>query len=131
VMAAWETLGSEEEPAHIQEFARIWRSADKVVYSKTLHSVSTAKTRIEGEFEPGAIRKMKASATRDLIVGGPELARRTLKASLVDECHLFLAPVAVGGGKRSLPADLRLDLELLHERRFRSGFVFLRYRITA
>ncbi len=111
----------------MQDFAEIWQAADKIVYSKTLEAVSTASTRIERDFDPEAVRKMKALAGRDLIVGGPELAAQAFKAGLVDECHLFVAPMVVGGGKRSLPDNVRLTLELLEERRFGSGMVYLYY----
>jgi riboflavin biosynthesis pyrimidine reductase len=98
------------------------------VYSKTLEAVSTARTRIERDFDPEAVRQMKALARRDLIVGGPELAAQAFKAGLVDELHLFVAPMVVGGGKRSLPNEVRLKLELLDERHFGSGMVYLYYR---
>jgi dihydrofolate reductase len=110
------------------DYARIWRSADKVVYSKTLQAVSSAKTRIERDFDPEAVRRMKAAAGSDMSIGGPDLAAQALKAGLVDECHLFVSPIVVGGGKRSLPANVRLELELLDERRFEGGVVYLRYR---
>jgi dihydrofolate reductase len=129
VMTAWESTTLAEQPAHIRDFAEIWRSADKVVYSRTLESVSTARTRLEREFDPDAVREMKRTAGRDLIVGGSGLAAEAFRARLVDECHLFLAPVAVGGGTASLPTDVRVDLELLDERRFPSGSVHLRYRV--
>jgi dihydrofolate reductase len=112
----------------MRDFAQIWQAADKIVYSKTLEAVSTARTRIEQDFNPEAIRQMKALAGRDLIVGGPELAAQAFKAGMVDECHLFVAPMVVGGGKRSLPDNVRLKLELLDERRFDSGMVYLYYR---
>jgi dihydrofolate reductase len=127
VMAAWETLGP-GQPPHMRDFAEIWRAADKVVYSKTLEEVSSARTRIERGFDPDAVRQLKAAAGRDLSVAGPELAAQAFRAGLVDELQLFVAPVVVGGGKRSLPDDVRLDLELLDERRFANGMVFLRYR---
>jgi dihydrofolate reductase len=130
VLTAWETFDVPEHPPHIREFARVWQATDKIVYSKKLESASTARTRIEREFDPDAVREMKASAERDLSIGGPELAAHAFRARLIDECRLFLAPVAVGSGKRSLPSDVRLDLELLDERRFRSGFVSLRYRVA-
>jgi dihydrofolate reductase len=98
------------------------------VYSKTLETVSTAKTRIERDFDPDAVRQIKASAGRDITVGGPELAAHAFKAGLVDECHLFITPIVVGGGKRCLPDNVRLELELLDERRFGNGMVFLHYR---
>jgi dihydrofolate reductase len=129
VMTAWESMPLADQPAHIRDFAEMWRSADKVVYSRTLESVSTARTRLERDFDPDAVREMKQTAGHTLIVGGPGLAAEAFRARLVDECHLFLAPVAVGGGTASLPTDVRVDLELLDERRFRSGFVHLRYRV--
>ena len=128
VLKAWETMGAEDEPAYIQDFAEIWQGADKVVFSRTLSSVSTARTRLERDFDPEAIREMKARADRDITVGGPRLAAEAFKAGLVDEVHLFLAPVVVGGGKRALPDGLRVDLELLEERRFANGTVYVRYR---
>jgi dihydrofolate reductase len=129
VMVAWETL--EDEAPVMREFAEIWRAADKVVYSRTLEDVSSARTRIERDFDPEVVRRLKASAERDLTVGGPGLAAEALRAGLVDECHLFLCPVVVGGGIRSLPDDLELGLELLDERRFGNGVVHLHYRTTA
>ena len=129
VMTAWEDAdGFADEPAYMQDFALIWQAAEKVVYSKTLQTVSSARTRIERDFEPEAVRQMKASAERDLSVAGPELAAHAIKACLVDEYHLFLAPVLVGAGKPSLPDGVRARLELLDESRFTSGFVYLRYR---
>jgi dihydrofolate reductase len=126
VMAAWETL-DDPEPV-MQDFARIWRSADKVVYSRTLDAAPTAKTRIERSFDPDAVRQLKARASSDLSVGGPELAAQALAAGLVDECHLFLTPFVVGAGKPAFPAGLRVKLELLDERRFGNGVVHLHYR---
>jgi dihydrofolate reductase len=131
VLAAWETLQTADQPPFIQDFAAIWRAADKIVYSKTLESVSSARTRIERDFDPGAVRRMKESAERDLIVGGPDLAANAIKAGLVDECHLFVAPIVVGGGTQFFPDDVRMELELLDERRFGSGMVHLRYRTRA
>jgi dihydrofolate reductase len=130
VMSYWETLELADQPPFIRDFAEIWRAADKIVYSRTLEAVSTARTRIERDFDPEAVRQLKAAAKRDLTVGGPELAAQAFKAGLVDECHLFVAPVVVGGGTRSLPDDVRLKLQLLDERRFGSGMVHLRYRTT-
>jgi dihydrofolate reductase len=112
----------------VQEFAEIWQSADKIVFSRTLRSAASARTRIEREFDAEAVRQLKASAARDLTVGGPELAAQAIAAGLVDEYHLFLMPVLVAGGKRSLPDSIRMNLELLDERRFRSGTVYLHYR---
>ena len=117
------------EPRVVQEFAEIWQRADKIVYSKTLQSESSARTRIERALDPEAVRRLKATADRDLSVGGAELAAQVIEAGLVDEYHLFLVPVVVGGGKRWLPNnDVRINLELLDERRFRAGTVYLRYR---
>jgi dihydrofolate reductase len=128
VMAVWETIRTTDEPPAIRDFAEIWRAADKVVYSRTLETASSARTRIERDFDPESVRRMKAAAGRDLAVGGPELAAQAFAAGLVDECHLFLAPIIVGGGKRSLPDGVRVGLELLDERRFGNGMVHLRYR---
>jgi dihydrofolate reductase len=100
------------------------------VYSKSLETVSSAKTRIERKFDPMVIKEMKSSQERDITVGGPNLAAQAFKAGLVDECQLFLTPIVVGGGKPSLPNNVRLDLELLSERRFRGGVVFLHYRTS-
>jgi dihydrofolate reductase len=127
-MVAWETMGFADEPPYIRDFAEIWRAADKIVYSKTLEAVSSARTRIERNFDPAAVQQMKATAERDLTVGGPDLAAHAFRAGLVDECHLFLAPIVVGGGKQALPSGVHLRLELLDERRFGNGTVHLRYR---
>jgi dihydrofolate reductase len=127
-MVYWETAPSEDEEDEVaRDFAEVWRAADKVVYSSTLESASTARTRIERDFDPEAIRELKASTDADIAVGGPGLAAHAFRAGLVDECHLFLVPIVVGGGKRALPDDVRLELELLDERRFENGTVFLRY----
>ena len=129
VLVAWETIGEDRnQPPFILDFAGIWRAADKIVYSRTLETVSSKRTRIEREFDPEAVRELRATSERDLLIGGPELAGEAIRAGLVDEYHLFLAPVLVGGGKRALPDDARVDLELLDQRRFASGFVYLRYR---
>ena len=115
VMRAWETLKLDDQPPFIQDFAEIWRRADKIVYSKTLETVSSARTRIERDFDPEAVRQMKARAGPDLAVGGPDLAAHAFEAGLVDELHVFLAPIVVGGGKQSLPDKVRLELELLDD----------------
>jgi len=129
VMLAWEDSQTfADQPPFIQDFAQIWQAADKIVYSKTLERVSSAKTRIERDFDPKAVRQMEATAGRDITVGGPDLAAQAIKAGLVDECHLFLAPIVVGRGKQSLPNNVRLKLELLDERRFANGVVHLHYR---
>jgi len=118
----------ESAPAHIQEYAAIWQAADKVVYSRTLQEVSSARTRIEREFDADAVRRLKAEAAGDVSVGGPGLAGEAIAAGLVDEYHLFFVPVLVGGGKRVLPDDVRADLDLVDEQRFGNGTVYLRYR---
>jgi dihydrofolate reductase len=129
VMVAWETEPDVAgQPPAVQDYAEIWRAADKIVYSKTLDTVSSARTRIERDFDAEAVRQMKAAAGRDITVGGPDLAAQAIKAGLVDEYQLFVAPIVVGGGKQSLPNNVRLKLELLDERRFGSGVVHLRYR---
>ena len=129
VMAYWETAETvADQPPVIKDYAAVWQSADKVVYSRTLHTVSTARTRLERDFDPEPIRQLKASTARDISVGGPTLAAHAIKAGLVDEIHLFLAPVVVGGGTRSLPDKVRLTLEPLDERRFGNGVAHLHYR---
>jgi dihydrofolate reductase len=128
VLVYWETIDLADEPAYIRDFAEIWRAADKIVYSKTLEAASSARTRIERDFEPEAVRQLKAASASDLTVGGPDLAAQAFKAGLVDECHLFVAPIVVGGGTQSLPDNVRLELELMDERRFGNGMVYLGYR---
>jgi dihydrofolate reductase len=128
VLVAWETMSLADQPPFIQDFAGLWGAADKVVYSTTLGTVSSARTRLERDFDPEAVRQLKASAEHDISVGGPDLAAQAIKAGLVDECHLFLTPILVGGGTRSLPNDVRVKLELLDERRFANGVVHLHYR---
>ncbi len=125
-MVFWET--AEDEQPFIRDFAEIWRAADKIVYSKTLESVSSDRTRLERDFDPDAVRQLKETAGRDTTIGGPALAAQAIRAGLVDEYHFFLVPVLVGGGKRALPDGVRKELELLDERRFASGVVFVRYR---
>jgi dihydrofolate reductase len=129
-MVYWESPpGPAEQSAAVREFAEIWKAADKIVYSKTLQAVGSARTRIEREFDPEAIRRLKARSTSDLGVGGAELAARAVEAGLVDEYHLFLVPVLVGTGKRALTVSRIQELELLEQRRFRNGTVHLRYRL--
>ncbi len=129
-MVFWESppnVGDQPSAGH--DFRGIWQAADKIVYSTTLEFVTSARTRIERDFDPEAVRRLKATADRDLAVGGAELAARAIEARLVDEYQLFLMPVVVGGGKRALPdASVRMALELLDERRFRNGTVYLHYR---
>lgn len=129
VMVAWETMDTlaDQSPA-ARDFAQLWRATEKIVYSRTLRTVSSARTRIERDFDPEAVRQLKAAAGRDLTVGGPNLAAQAFKARLIDECHLFVTPVVVGGGTPAHPSNFRLELELLDERRFGNGVVHLRYR---
>ena len=129
VLAYWDDPpGLDEQHAVVQEFTEIWRAADKVVYSGTLEEPRTARTRIERTFEPEAIRQLKAKSDRDLGVGGPDLAAHAIRAGLVDDYQLLVAPLIVGAGKRALPPDALINLELVDERRFGSGTVFLHYR---
>jgi dihydrofolate reductase len=131
-MVAWETWPGDEEASPVtRDFAEIWRAADKIVYSGTLETASTGRTRIERDLDTEALRGMKASATSDIAIGGAELAAHAFRAGLVDECQLFLVPAIVGAGKRALPDGVRLELELLDERRFENGTVFLRYDVKA
>jgi dihydrofolate reductase len=132
VLVAWETMDTvPDQPQYILDYAEIWKGADKIVYSKSLAEVSSTRTRIEREFDLEAVRQLKASAEGDLIVAGPNLAAQAFRAGLVDECHLFVSPAIVGGGNQSLPDDVRLDLELLDERRFAGGMVYLAYRASS
>jgi dihydrofolate reductase len=126
VLKAWETMESDEP--EIRDYARIWQGADKIVYSRTLEEVASARTRIEREFSPEDVRSLKAAAERDITIGGPELAAEAIRARLVDELHLFVSPVVVGGGNAALPDGVRWDLELGGERRFGNGAVHLQYR---
>jgi dihydrofolate reductase len=129
VMVFWETAHTlAGQPPFVRDFAEIWRAADKIVYSRTLETVSSARTRIERDFDPEAVRQMKRTAGSDITVGGPDLAAQAIKAGLVDELQLIVAPVVVGGGKQSLPDDVLWRLELLDVRRFGSGMVHLHYR---
>ena len=129
VMVYWERAHTlADQPPFMQDFAQIWRAGDKIVYSKTLDAVSSARTRIERDFDPEAVRRMKAAAGRDISVGGPDLAAQAIEAGLVDQFQLFLTPIVVGGGKQSLPDNVRLKLELLDVRRFGGGVVYLHYR---
>jgi dihydrofolate reductase len=128
VLSAWETI-DDEEPV-IRDFAEIWRSADKVVYSRTLQAASTARTRVEREFDPEAVRRMKTESERDLSIAGPELAAQALREGLVDEIQLFLSPIIVGAGNPALPEGVKVPLELLDERRFGNSVVHLRYRVA-
>jgi dihydrofolate reductase len=132
VMRYWETAPTGNgEPSAEQEYAKIWQAANKIVYSRSLESPASGRTRIEREFDAVAIRQLKAAATHDISVGGPTLAAEAMKSGLLDECHLFLSPIVVGDGKRALPDKVRLELDLLDERRFDNGVVHLHYRISA
>jgi dihydrofolate reductase len=129
-MVFWETASAEaDEPAVFWDYAGLWRAAEKIVYSRTLQTVSSARTRIEREFDPDAVRRLKQCSGTDIAVGGAELAAHAFSAGLVDECHLFLCPIVVGGGKRALKDNVRAQLELLDQRPFRSGVVHLHYRV--
>ena len=128
-MAVWETdptLSAQSEL--MADFASVWQAADKVVYSTTLPNAPTAKTRLKLHFDPDSVRALKTSATSDLTIGGPTVTAHAFDAGLVDECHLFVYPVLVGGGKPAFPSDAKVQLELLEERRFANGVVYLRYR---
>jgi dihydrofolate reductase len=131
-MVFWEDQGDGAEDSEVsRDFAQVWRGADKVVYSRTLASVSSSRTTLQHEFEPRAVARLKESSDRDLSIGGPDLAGQALAAGLVDELHLLLVPVLVGGGKPALPAGVPLGLELREVRRFDSGVVHLGYTVRA
>jgi dihydrofolate reductase len=130
-MVYWETVSTGgDQSAAGRDYAEIWRAAEKIVYSRTLETPTSARTRFERDFDPGAIRELKEASGRDISLGGAELAREAIAAGLVDECYLLLVPIVVGGGKRALPDNMRFELELLDERRFKRGVVYLRYGIT-
>lgn len=129
-MVSWETAGSGVDDTAVErEFAEIWRAADKVVYSRTLEKPASLRTRIERDLDPDALRRLKRTSASDIAVGGAQLAGQAMTWGLVEECHLLLVPVIVGGGKRALPNDVQLQLELLAERRFDSGVVHLHYGV--
>ena len=130
-MMVWETEPklAMESPLR-RDFAEVWQAANKIVYSRTLETISTRKTQLEQTFDPEAIRQLKATGEHDILIGGPELAAHAFRAGLIDECHLFLAPILLGGGKSALPDNVRMELELLAERRFGNGTVYLRYRTS-
>jgi dihydrofolate reductase len=131
-MAVWDTADAMgvRTPA-MQDFAQIWQAADKIVYSRSLETVSTARTRLEREFDPRAVRDLKAQLPDDVEVGGPALAAQAMRSGLVDEIQLLVVPIVLGGGKQVLPSDVRIQLDLLDERRFANGMVYLRYRTRA
>ncbi len=129
-MMVWETDPTLAAQSPLtRDFAEIWQAANKIVYSRTLETLSTRKTQLERTFDPETIRQLKATSEHDILIGGPELAAQAFRAGLIDECHLFLLPILVGGGKSALPDNVRLELELLAEHRFRNGTVYLRHRI--
>ena len=128
VMAAWETMDLADEAPYLRDYQQIWRAAEKVVFSTTLSEVGSERTRLEPVFDPAVIRELKASTGADVSIGGPGIAAHAIRAGLVDEFRILVAPVIVGGGNRWLPDDVRLDLELLDERRFHNGTVYLGYR---
>ena len=131
-MAVWETDPALAASSPVmRDFAELWLAGDKVVYSRTLAETSTARTRIEREFDLNSVAELKASGPRDMFIAGPELAAHAIKAGLVDEYHFFVTPVVVGSGKPALPPGLPIQLELLDERRFGNGVVYLRYAVTA
>lgn len=129
-MVYWETAAVADQPPWMVEFTELWRAADKVVFSTSMASVSSARTSLERGFDPEAVRRWKEEATGDLTVGGADLAAQALRAGVVDECHLFFWPVVLGGGKPALPRDTRLELDLLHQRRTPSGVAQLHYRVV-
>ena len=130
-MVYWETAAGELDQSPVAvDYAKLWRAADKIVYSTTLETVGSGRTRIQRSFDPSTVRALKDSADRDLSVGGAELAGHAFRAGLVDEVRLFLSPVTVGGGSRFFPDRLRLDLRLIDERTFTSGVVYLRYAVS-
>ena len=129
-MMVWETDPNlAAQSPLMRDFADVWQAANKIVYSKTLETISTRKTQLEQTFDPEAIRQLKEAAEHDILIGGPDVAAHAFRSGLIDECHLFLTPILVGGGKQTLPNNVRLELELLEERRFGNGMVFLRYRV--
>ena len=129
-MVYWETAHTApDQPRFVLEFARQWQAAEKIVYSRTLAEPRSARTRIEREFDPNAIRRLKADAEHDITVDGPELAAQAIRAGLVDEFQMIVSPVVVGGGKRFFPNGVRLNLELVEERHFLNGMVVLRYAV--
>lgn len=131
-MMVWETDPNlAAESPLMRDFAEIWQSADKIVYSRTLKTIATRKTQLEHTFDPAVIRQLKAAAEHDILIGGPELAAHAFRAGLIDKCHLFVIPILVGGGKSALPDNVRFELELLAERRFLNGAVYLGYRIRS
>jgi len=130
VMVYWETVQTDDEPAVINDYAEIWKAADKIVYSKTLETASSNRTRIERNFDHEAVRQMKAKASSDMSIGGPDLAAQAIRAGLVDELHLFVNPIVIGSGNPALPNNVLVMLELLDEKRFSNGVVHLHYSVA-
>ncbi|HEV2427424.1 MAG TPA: dihydrofolate reductase family protein [Acidimicrobiales bacterium] len=128
-MVFWETASDPDDSPLFNDYVNTWRAAEKVVYSRTLQSVSSERTRIEREFEAEAVRELKESSPTDVVIGGAQLAGHAIAQGLVDECNLLVVPALVGGGKRALPPGVRRELTLVDERRFAGGFVHLRYRL--
>jgi len=128
LMTAWETWGDDDPVT--RDFAEVWRATDKIVYSRTLDRPTTSRTRVESEFDPDAVRSLVAASKSDVLIGGPNLAGQAFAAGLVDEIHLFVSPVILGGGARCLPDGMRLDLELVDEHRFDNGTVHLHHRVV-
>jgi dihydrofolate reductase len=127
IMVAWETMDATGSSPAMRDYQQIWQAAEKVVYSRTLANAASARTRIEREFDPEAVRALKASAGSEISIGGPELAGQAIAAGLVDEISLFLNPIVTGGGNPALPDGVRLSLELVDERRFGNGVVYVSY----
>jgi len=130
VMLAWEHMDTADAPREYADYAAIWRGADKVVYSSTLESVSSGRTRIEREFDVAAVRRLKDETVGEISIGGPTIAAHAVRAGLVDQFHVFVSPVIVGGGIRFLPSDARIDLQLNDQRRFDNGVVYSGYRAS-
>jgi dihydrofolate reductase len=130
-MVFWETASTSGEPTVFRDYAEIWRAAEKIVYSRSLHATSSANTRIEPEFDVDAVRQLKETSAADMTIGGAGLAGQAIAAGLVDECHLILAPVIVGGGKPALPDNVRVQLQRLGEHHFDSGVVYLHYALSS
>ncbi len=130
-MQGWQTFGTDPGASPVtRDFGELWRAAEKIVFSTTLSAVSAPNTRIERAFDPAAVRDLKANSTRDITIGGPTLAAEAFRAGLVDECRLFLNPVIVGGGNPALPTGVRLALQLIDERRFANGVIYVRYAVA-
>jgi dihydrofolate reductase len=129
VMAVWDTLDTSDEPPEMRDYAQQWREADKVVYSSSLSEVTTSRTRLERAFDPDVVRALIRDADTDVAIGGPTLAAHAFAAGLVDDVHLFLNPVIVGGGTRALPDGASVQLELVDEHRFANGVVHLHHRV--